>query len=225
MPSTTAGEPEAPDAPDAPDVPDAPEVPEVPDVPAGERDHDIVVLIESGDLTEAFERIMQRYQTKVFRLCVAYVRDPVWAQDAAQESLVRLWRALAKYDGRAALSTWIYAITRNWCLTSLSKRREAVSLDDAAIQAEVDVLAAPASHEGLDRGAAIRQLVAELPEMTRRIVALYYFEEQSVAAVAELVGLPAGSIKTHLFRARTRLRTRLQSLGLADPAFWILAGG
>jgi RNA polymerase sigma-70 factor (ECF subfamily) len=207
MPSTTAGEPEAADT------------------PAGERDRDIILLIDSGQLTEAFERVMQRYQDKVFRLCVAYLRDPVQAQDAAQESLVRLWRALATYDGRAALSTWIYAITRNWCLTALSRRREPVSLDEAAIQAEVDALAVPASHEGLDQGAALRQLVAELPETTRRIVTLYYFEEQSVAEVAERVGLPEGSIKTHLFRARTRLRTRLEALGLADPASWILAGG
>lgn len=207
MPSTTAGETEAAQT------------------PAAERDRDVVLLIESGELTEAFERIMQRYEAKVFRLCVAYVRDPVLAQDAAQESLVRLWRALSKYDGRAALSTWIYAITRNWCLTSLSKRREPISLDDAAIQNEIDALAVPASQPGLDQAQAIRQLVAELPEMTRRIVTLYYFEEQSVGAVAELVGLAEGSVKTHLFRARTRLRTRLEALGLADPASWTLAGG
>jgi RNA polymerase sigma-70 factor (ECF subfamily) len=207
MPSITARESEAADA------------------PAEQRDRDIVVLIASGNINEAFERIMQRYKAKVFRLCVAYMRDPAQAEDAAQESLLRLWRALSRYDGRAALSTWIYAITRNGCLTCLRKRRDPVSLDEAAIQAEVDSIAVPASHEGLDQGQAIRELVAELPEVTRRIVTLYYFEEQSVAAVAKRVGLPEGTIKTHLFRARTRLRTRLEALGLADPAAWTSAGG
>ena len=201
MASSTAGEPADPSA--------------------EQRDRDIISQIKSGNLTEAFELVMQRYEAKVYRLCVAYVRDPSLAQDSAQESLVRLWRALPKYDGRAALSTWIYAITRNWCLTTLSKRRETVSLSEAAIEAEVDSLSAPDVQEGLDQGHTIRQLVAELPEMTQRIVALYYFEDQSVSEVSELVGLPQGTIKTHLFRARAHLLSRLKLLGLADPANWI----
>ena len=196
------------------------ERPDAEEAPAAERDADIVAYIKSGHLKQAFDLVMQRYEAKVYRLCVAYVRDPAQAQDAAQESLVRLWRALSKYDGRAALSTWIYTITRNWCLTSLSARRETASLAEAAIQAEVDRIAAPDLQEGLDQRHAIRQLVEELPEMTQRIVALYYFEEQSVAAVSERVGLPQGTIKTHLFRARARLLARLESLGLADPACW-----
>ena len=206
MPSYTAGEPTAGD------------------VPAKQRDEDIILHVKSGNLTQAFELVMQRYEAKVYRLCVAYVRNPVHAQDAAQESLVRLCRALPKYDGRAALSTWIYAITRNWCLTSLGKRGNPVSLSEAAIQAEVDSITVADFQEGLDQGHAIRQLVEELPEMTRRIVTLYYFEEQSVSEVSELVGLPQGTIKTHLFRARARLLARLESLGLADPACWIAVG-
>ena len=205
MASSTAGEPSA-------------------DLSAEQRDRDIISQIKSGNLTEAFELVMQRYEAKVYRLCVAYVRDPALAQDTAQESLVRLWRALPKYDGRAALSTWIYAITRNRCLTSLGKRRDTVSLSEAAIEAEVDTLGAPDLQEGLDQSDTIRQLVAELPEITRRIVALYYFEDQSVSEVSELVGLPQGTIKTHLFRARAHLLSRLESLGLADPAGWIAVG-
>ena len=60
--------------------------------------------------------------------------------------------------------------------------------------------------------------------MTARILILYYFEEQSVAEVSELVGLPEGTVKTHLHRARARLAARLESLGLADPAHWVAVG-
>lgn len=194
------------------------------DVSAQQRDADVVLHIRSGDLTRAFELLMQRYASKVYRLCVAYVRNPVHAEDAAQESLVRLWRALPGYDGRAALSTWIYAITRNWCLTYLRRRREPVSLSEAAIQAQVDSFAVADSQERLDQSQTLRQLVEELPGMTARILILYYFEEQSVAAVSELVGLPEGTVKTHLHRARARLAVRLESLGLADPACWVAVG-
>jgi RNA polymerase sigma-70 factor (ECF subfamily) len=188
------------------------------------RDSDIVEFIRGGQLVEAFDLVMRRYEAKVYRLCLSYVRSPAIAQDAAQESLVRVWRALAKYNGRASLSTWIYAITRNWCLTSLSATRRNVSLSEADVQAEVDLLTAPDLQATQDRGQVMRQLVDELPESTRRTVALYYFEEQSVSEVAERTGLPVGTIKTHLFRARAQLLARLEALGLADPHLWFAAG-
>jgi len=189
-----------------------------------QRDADIVARIDAGDLTRAFDMVMQRYESKVYRLCFTFMRNRAPAQDAAQESLVRIWRALPKYDGRAALSTWIYAITRNWCFTALGSKRRTVSLSEVAVQAEVDALAAPDGHDARDQGQAMRQLVDQLPEMTRRIVTLYYFEEQSVAQVSELVGLAHGTIKTHLFRARATLLARLESLGLANLENWIRIG-
>ena len=184
------------------------------------RDADIVLLIRAANLEKAFELIMQRYESKVYRLCLALLRDHAQAQDAAQESLVRLWRALARYNDRAALSTWIYAITRNWCLTCLSSRQRTVSLHETPVQAEVDAMAAPDVQGALEQGQVIRQMVEELPEMSRRIVTLFYFEEQSVALVAEALGLPQGTIKTHLFRARAALLARLQRLQLENSADW-----
>jgi RNA polymerase sigma-70 factor (ECF subfamily) len=195
------------------------------EVDARLRDADVVLAIRAGDLKDAFDLIMQRYESKVYRLCLTLLRERTQAQDAAQESLVRLWRALPRYDGRAALSTWIYAITRNWCLTCLSSKQRTVSLHETPVQAEVDALAAPDSREASEQGHAIRQMVEELPETTRRIVTLFYFEEQSVALVAEAMGLPQGTIKTHLFRARATLLARLQSLQLANAADWSSAIG
>jgi RNA polymerase sigma-70 factor (ECF subfamily) len=188
------------------------------------RDADVVAFIRGGQLAEAFDLVMRRYEVKVYRLCLSYVRAPAAAQDAAQESLVRIWRALAKYDGRASLSTWIYTITRNWCLTSLSATRRNVSLSESAVQAEVDLLVSPDIQEGRDRSQLMRKLVDDLPENTRRIVALYYFDDQSVSEVSQRMGLPEGTVKTHLFRARAQLLARLEFLGLADPQIWFTAG-
>jgi RNA polymerase sigma-70 factor (ECF subfamily) len=194
------------------------------DMATRDRDADIVMHIEAGNLTLAFELLMQRYESKVFRLCLAFMRNRANAQDAAQESLVRLWRALPRYDGRAALSTWIYAITRNWCLTCLGSGRRTVSLSEDSVQAEVDEIGAPDIQDPDDDAQTIRRLVEELPEMTRRIVTLFYFEEQSVAAVSELIGLAQGTVKTHLFRARAILLARLESLGLARLDYWSKTG-
>lgn len=193
---------------------------ERPDVDDDEIIHDIRV----GNLARAFERVMHRYEAKVYRLCIAFVRNPIQAQDIAQDSLVRIWRALPTYDGRAALSTWIYAITRNGCLTFLSRRRDTVSLSDAPVQVEVDSLTALDVQTSADESQALRQLVEALPDVARRIVILYYFEERAVSEVSRMVGLAEGTIKTHLFRARAQLLTRLKSLGWASPAHWAVMG-
>jgi RNA polymerase sigma-70 factor (ECF subfamily) len=178
---------------------------------AAERDADIVLLLADGEPERAFDRLMARYEAKVYRLCVALLREPAWAQDLAQDSLLRVWRALPRYDpGAAALSTWVYAITRNRCLTALARRPPLeVSWDEPAIQEAAERVAAPDPPAGADTGPVLRQLVDQLPEAQRRAITLYYFEERAVGEVAEMLGLPEGTVKTHLHRARATLRQRL----------------
>ena len=190
------------------------------DAPPSQADADILRLVAGGDVAAAFALVMQRYQAKVYRLCVAYMRDATLAEDVAQDSLVRVWRALPRYDGRAALSTFIYAITRNRCLTALGNRNANAASTQPASQAEIDCRPSPAIQAERDVGHTIRQLVDELPDTTRRIVMLYYFEEASVAETSALTGLPEGTIKTHLFRARRQLRTRFTALGLDTLGAW-----
>jgi RNA polymerase sigma-70 factor (ECF subfamily) len=184
------------------------------------RDGDIQALLERDDRAAAFALIAQRYEKKVYRLCLAMLRDTAAAQDAAQESLVRVWRALPGFDARAALSTWIYAITRNRCLTALERARSDLSLADESVQAEADAVSAHDAAPGTEQAQAIRRLVDELPDGPRRVITLYYFEERAVAEVAAMLGCPVGTVKTHLFRARAALLARMKALGLADPALW-----
>src|SRR6185437_2445541 len=101
---------------------------------AADKDQDVVGLLRAGTAERAFALLLPRYEQKIYRLCCALLRDRSQAEDVAQESLVRIWRMLHRYDGRAALSTWIYAITRNRCLTALERRRRAD--DDAADAAD-----------------------------------------------------------------------------------------
>ena len=186
---------------------------------AAERDRDIVEWLRQGNPAAAFAIVAERYESRIYRLCVALLRDPAAAKDVAQESLIRVWKALPGYDGRAALSTWIYAITRNRCLTALGRARTALSIDDEAVQAEAEAVVA--ADVGAERASALRRLVDDLPETSRLVITLFYFEERSVAEVAAMLGQPAGTVKTHLFRARATLLERLKELGLADPALWL----
>jgi RNA polymerase sigma-70 factor, ECF subfamily len=184
------------------------------------RDQDIAALVQRGELHLAFELVAERYEAKVYRLCVALLRDPSRAQDAAQESLLRVWKALHSFDGRAALSTWVYTITRNRCLSALDQRRDELSISDGAVLAEAEAVAAHDERATREQAQAIRRLVDELPEAGRRVVTLFYFEERSVAEVASMLGQTQGNVKTQLFRARAALLARLAALGLGSPDAW-----
>jgi len=139
---------------------------------AGTRDQDIVELLRGGATEAAFERLIDRYESKVYRLCCSLLRDPDQAQDAAQESLVRVWKALAKYDQRASLSTWIYTITRNRCLTAIERRRDLDSLSDSEVQLQAEAAQAVDPEPEQDHLAMLRELVEALPERYRRVLTL-----------------------------------------------------
>lgn len=194
--------------------------------PAGEaaQDRDIVALLQSGAVEPAFQLTLARYQAKVYRLCCALLRDPSAAEDAAQESLVRIWKAIGGYDGRASLSTWIYTITRNRCLTAIERRRETASLSDDAVAAEAEIQAqgdGPANDEPQQGSELLREMVDALPERYRRTLTLFYYEERSVSEVAGMLGMPEGTVKTNLSRARAALAEQLRRRGLSDPSHWL----
>lgn len=184
------------------------------------RDFDVVDLLGRGEHDRAFRLLAARYSPKVYRLCVALLRDPALAQDAAQESLLRVWKAMGSFDGRAALSTWIYTITRNRCLTALAQRPDALSMSDEAVQVEAEAVAAVDEHGAEERALAIRRIVDDLPEAPRRVITLFYFEDCSLAEVAAMLGQTQPNVKTQLFRARAALLRALETHGLAAPQDW-----
>ena len=71
--------------------------------------------LAAGQHDRAFDLVVGAYKDRVFRLAVSILRERAAAEDAAQETFVRVWKALPRFDGRAALGTWIHAITRNTC--------------------------------------------------------------------------------------------------------------
>jgi RNA polymerase sigma-70 factor, ECF subfamily len=197
---------------------------------ASAQDRDVVELLQGGALEAAFQLTLARYQDKVYRLCCTLLRDPTAAEDAAQESLVRIWKAIGSFDGRASLSTWIYAITRNRCLTAIARRRDLASMSDAVVEAEAEISAASQLADSADSAtddasATLRELIELLPERYRRTLMLFYYEDRSVSEVAGMLGMPEGTVKTNLYRARAALTEQLRRRGLDDPRHWLESAG
>lgn len=190
---------------------------------AAGRDSDVVAMLAAGDIERAFENLVARYETKVFHLCRSLLRDVPAAQDAAQDSFLRVWRALSRYDpSTAALSTWIYAITRNRCLSMLARKEpDNTSLTAPEVQAEAEQVPAPAAQSESIPVALLRHLVDDLAPAYRASLVLYYFEERSIAEVAAMLAIPESTVKTHLYRARAALLRRLRAIDLANASVWL----
>jgi RNA polymerase sigma-70 factor (ECF subfamily) len=167
--------------------------------------------LAAGRHARAFDLLVPAFQDRVFRLAYSILRDRAAAEDASQETFVRIWKALPGFDGRAALGTWIYAITRNTCLMELRRRRPTVSFDDPdsadAHNAAASIATGPA--EDPERGNLLR-LVETLPRNQQEAVRLFYLEDRSYEAVAERLGMPLGTVKNLLHRARKRLMELVQ---------------
>jgi len=174
-------------------------------------DEDIRQCLRAQDYPAAFELLLPRYRDKVFRLAWSMLRDEATAEDMAQDVFVRVWRALPSYHGEASLSTWIYTITRNRCLTELKRRasRPTISMHDPSVEETLDTI--PAMQvAATEAGAAldVAALLLELPEKYRRVLTLFYLEQRKYEEVAEMLGLPMGTVKTFLFRAKRELLKR-----------------
>lgn len=174
---------------------------------------DIQNLLEGKQYRPAFELLVERMQIKVFHLCLGILRDPASAEDAAQECFVKVWRGLPGYGAQASLSTWIYAIARNTCLSELRRRagRPAVSLQEEGITEQVErELPGLRDHEPRLQPSEMERLLNQLSTKHQRVLRLYYYEQRSYEEVAQMLDLPLGTVKTDLYRAKRELLREIQ---------------
>lgn len=163
-----------------------------------------------GDVN-AFEGIVRRWQKPLVNMAWRYCRDRGRAEEMAQEALVRAWRRLKQWRREGSFSTWLFALAANVFRSEL-KRFPAVntSIDDAPEPARV-----PALERGLatrQTEEAVRRAVMALPMRYREPLVLFYFLEMDVSAAAHTMGMPEGTIKARLARARALLKKRFPRL-------------
>jgi RNA polymerase sigma-70 factor (ECF subfamily) len=184
------------------------------------------VLIQSalaGD-EAAFGVLMERYVDLVFSVVVGIVRDETDAADVTQEAFVRAFRALPRFRGDSKFSSWLYRIAVNRSLTFLKKRKRRGTSVDIGLGPHIEAAAVDRAPHGdpeklvLDSEfrRLVRAAVGELPPRYRAAVTLFYIEERSYKEVARTLGIPMGTLKTHLHRARALLKEILTNRGLTN---------
>ncbi len=172
------------------------------------EDKDILGLLEARRYGEAFAPLLECFKGKVFRLACSILHNETQAEDATQDVFVKIWRGLPGYHGGASLSTWIYAITRNTCLTELKRRdrHPTVSLQEPEMEAASGWISALQSAD-LEPGSEmdVEILLTKLPQNYRQVITLFYLEQKSYEEAALMLGIPLGTVKTLLFRAKKEL--------------------
>ncbi len=157
---------------------------------------------------EAFGLLVDQFKDKVFRLALSMLRDQSQAEDLAQDVFVKIWKHLPGYHGGASLSTWIYVITRNTCLSELKKRAShpTISLDHPEMEHAAERVAAlRVSNRESGSEMDVKSMLSKLPEKYRQVITLFYFEQKAYEEVAAMLSLPLGTVKTLIFRAKKEL--------------------
>jgi RNA polymerase sigma-70 factor (ECF subfamily) len=173
----------------------------------------LIGRIANGDRL-AMQVLFARHHVRVFRFVLRLVRDEASAEDLISEVFLDVWRQAGRFEGRAQVSTWLLAIARFKALSSLRRKPEQ-ELDEETAAAIEDTSDTPdVTLEKKETGEVIKQCLTLLTAEHREIIDLVYYHEKSVEEVAEIVGIPAATVKTRMFYARKKLAELLKAHGI-----------
>ncbi|MGD0961378.1 MAG: RNA polymerase sigma factor RpoE [Methylomonas sp.] len=183
-------------------------------------DQDLVRRVQQGDKA-AFDLLVIKYQHRIVHLVNRYVKDSHEAQDVAQDTFIKAYRALADFRGESAFYTWLYRIAINTAknyLLSRSRRhsefelemQDAELVENAAQLRDLETPENQLMNEQIIK--VIKQAIENLPEEMRIAITLREFEGMSYEEIAEAMDCPIGTVRSRIFRAREAIDEKLQPL-------------
>jgi RNA polymerase sigma-70 factor, ECF subfamily len=187
-------------------------------------DQQLVLLARKGS-EKAYRELLDRYQRPVFSLVYRMVRDRERAEDLAQETFIKVFNHIDRYDSKYKFSSWIFKIASNLAIDALRRKDlDTVSLDGSRnATTEDEVSASTIAVESRDEnpeeallskelGGQIEEAIGELRAEYRTAILLRHVEGRPYEEIAEIMGVPLGTVKTYIHRARQALRESLAHL-------------
>ena len=187
-------------------------------------DHDLIALARTGS-EKAYRELLDRYQRPVFSLVYRMVRDRELAEDLAQETFVKVFNHLDRFNPKYKFSSWIFKIASNLAIDTLRKREPVtVSLDgsrnaESADEIEATRITVESKDENPEEfleakelGQEIERAIGLLRPDYRTAILLRHVEGRAYEEIAEVMGVPLGTVKTFIHRARSELRETLAHL-------------
>ena len=184
--------------------------------PSIDADRLLVAAVLAG-APGAFETLVRDYQRLCWHIIDRMVRHPDDTRELCQDTFLRVHRYLHQYRSESPLKSWIGQVAYSVARRHLERKRiplvEPTDDDDplAAVAQVADGFDLEAASANAELGAMLHSEIEALPPLQRTVLTLYHLEEVPIAEIARITGLTAGTIKSHLFRCRARLRGRLQA--------------
>jgi RNA polymerase sigma-70 factor (ECF subfamily) len=173
-----------------------------------DEDEDLVRSALAGDVG-AFDRLVERYAPRIFRMIRAQVSDALVAEDLVQETFLRVVVALPKFRLGARFFTWLYRIMDNTVKQHQRKSARRRELDSKAHWEAAQAMAGDASLERKEARERVWRALADLPEEFRAPVLLREWDELTYAEIAQVLGCPIGTVGSRIARGRRMLAERL----------------
>jgi RNA polymerase sigma factor (sigma-70 family) len=175
-------------------------------------DQHYIDKILQGD-TNAFAVLVNRYKDMIYTLSIKMVKNREEAEEAAQDTFIKIYNSLHKFKGNSKFSTWIYKIAYNACLDRLKKNKKEdlnISIDEFSAHLIKTMDNALSALEEKERKQAIQKCLDLLPRDENFLLTLFYFEDQSLEEIGKVMNINANNVKVKLFRSRQKLAVILK---------------
>lgn len=170
--------------------------------------------VKKGDLA-SYSFLVERYKDMTYTIAMKIMRNVEDAEDVAQESFIKAYQQLHKFEGKSKFSTWLYTIVYRTSITRLQKNGvPAFSIDEETDDhVSYDHTVPQLDHiHAQEQNRFIKLAISKLPEMEGLLITLFYMNENSVKEIEDITGLSSSNIKVKLFRARKTLEAELRFL-------------
>ncbi len=164
----------------------------------------------------AYADLVKRHQRFIFTLAMRFAKNREDAEEIAQDCFVKAYRSLASFQGGSKFSTWLYSIVYTTAMTFLRKKRvDTTSIDDESVYLQLENQGGGIDNNYAEKSSRtyyVNQAIGQLLPDDAAIITLFYNGEQSLEEIAEALGIEANTVKVKLFRARQRLKDKLERL-------------
>lgn len=168
---------------------------------------------------ELYEEIIKRYKNNIYSLCMRMVRNSEDAKDLAQDTFIKAYQNLEKYNPEYKFSTWIFKVASNLCIDHLRKTKTQNLPYDDKISMPHDTASAENIYLHNSNKKQIEKAIQDLPEDYRILIILYHKEGLSYEQMCEMLKLPMSKVKNRLHRARNRLKEVLVDIKKEESAW------
>ncbi|TWR30533.1 sigma-70 family RNA polymerase sigma factor [Mucilaginibacter pallidiroseus] len=162
----------------------------------------------------AYADLVKRHQRFVFTLAMRFAKGREDAEEIAQDCFIKAYKSLSSFQQQSKFSTWLYSIVYTTSMTFLRKKRvDTTSIDDEATFIQIEGRASGFDEHSADnrsRSFYLNQAIGQLLPDDATIITMFYKGEQSLEEIAQVLGIEANTVKVKLFRARQRLKERLE---------------